>query len=277
MRSVAHFSRVWDASGERAAVEEQRFPVVTVCPTTSDYDGQIKQISCSGFGPNSFKSFNAAEQQVNIGTISGATELFNCFTVNNAMDYVGFNSSYFIKCDVTYNNLVNQGQGRINTWANHDVWPHAIFQKPQENTYRWKTFEQSKTTEFYMRTKKYDFKGNAHWFANLEYGQWMNWNATQANGPHASFTLGHEWGMYEEYKAEKLYTTNMMLGTVGGMAFLLSCLNLVAFAFFAGILQIDTGNGGGYPGASGGAMYNTNAAAGGIPQSAPAGGSYGSI
>ena len=96
MKSVAHFSRVWDNSGERAAVTEQRFPVITVCPTTSDYDGQIKQMSCSGFGPNSFKSFTAAEQKVQIGTISGAEEEFSCWTLNEKQDYVGFNSSYVL-------------------------------------------------------------------------------------------------------------------------------------------------------------------------------------
>ena len=57
----------------------------------------------------------------------------------------------------------------------------------------------------------------------MEYGQYLMWNSTQQSGPHATFTLGHETGMYEEHKEGKLYTTNMMLGTVGGMAFLLSC------------------------------------------------------
>ena len=269
------FMRVWDGKGERNAHREERFPVITVCPTTSDFEGQLKTVSCSGYGPNSFKSFTSKAQQVSIGTIESATELFSCSTVNEDMDYVGKNSSYFIKCDITYNAPVNQGQARLTTWANHDVWPHAIFQEPVANTYRWKTLLQNRTTEFYLKTKKYDFKGTNRWFENLEYGQFIMWNQTQDAGPHASFTLGHEFGIYKEYKSEKIYTTNMMLGTVGGMAFLLSCLNLVAFAFFAGLLQINPSGGGGYGG--GAAMYSSQDTARGIPQSAPAGGSYGSI
>lgn len=268
---------VWDGKGERKSHKEERFPVISICPTTSDFEGQIKTLTCSGYGPNSFRSFTPQKQQIEIGTISSATELFDCFTVNEAQDYVGTNSSFFIKCDITFNEVVNQGQARITTWANHDVWPHAIIQEPIANTYRWKTVMHKRTTEFYMRVKKYDFKGQGHWFANLEYGQQLLWNSTQDQGPHSSFTLGHEFGMYEEWKEGKLYTTNMMLGTVGGMAFLLSCLNIVAFAFFAGLLQIDRpGAGGGY-GGSGSAMYGASDPTGGIPQSAPAGGSYGSI
>ena len=91
------FMRVWDGKGERNAHREERFPVITVCPTTSDFEGQLKTVSCSGYGPNSFKSFTSKAQQVSIGTIESATELFSCFTVNEDMDYVGKNSSYFIE------------------------------------------------------------------------------------------------------------------------------------------------------------------------------------
>jgi len=274
---VMHFTQVWDSKSEHKAMREERFPVISICPTTSDFEGQIKQLSCSGYGPNSFRSFNPVPQQISIGTISSATELFNCFTVNEKQDYIGLDSSFFIKCDITYNDLVNQGQARITTWANHDVWPEAIFQEPVSNTYKWKTVLQHRTSEFYMKVKKYDFKGKARWFADLNYGQYMMWNSTQDAGPHASFTLGHEFGGFEEHKQVKLYTTNMMLGTVGGMAFLLSCLNIVAFAFFAGLLQIDrSGSGGGYNSNGGANMYGSQDTAGGIPQST-AGGSYGSI
>ena len=121
---------VWDGKGERKAHKEERFPVISICPTTSDFEGQIKTLTCSGYGPNSFRSFTPQKQQIEIGTISSATELFDCFTVNEAQDYVGTNSSFFIKCDITFNEVVNQGQARITTWANHDVWPHAIIQEP---------------------------------------------------------------------------------------------------------------------------------------------------
>ena len=106
-------------------------------------------------------------------------------------------------------------------------------------------------------------------------GQQLLWNQTQSAGPHTSFTVGHMYGMYQEHREEKLYTTNMMLGTVGGMAFLLSCLNLVAFAFFAGLLNIDSSDS--FASARGAAYGGQAGAAGSIPQSAPAGGSYGSI
>lgn len=271
---VIHFTQVWDSRGEHKELKEQRFPVLSVCPTTSDFDGQIKHITCTGYGPNSFRSFVAQQQQITVGTISGAEELFDCFTINEKQDFVGKNSSYFIKCDMTFNEVVRQGQARVTNWANHDVWPHAVYQKPSENTYKWKTVPHNQTTEFYLKTKKYDIKGGkTYWFSDMEYGQYLPWNSSQPAGPHSSFTVGHMYGMYEEHREEKLYTTNMMLGTVGGMAFLLSCLNIVAFAFFAGLLNID---GTEQYASSRGAMYS-NQPAGGIPQSAPAGGSYGSI
>ena len=56
---VTMFMRVWDGKGERNAHREERFPVITVCPTTSDFEGQLKTVSCSGYGPNSFKSFTS--------------------------------------------------------------------------------------------------------------------------------------------------------------------------------------------------------------------------
>ena len=127
---VTHFTQVFDKSGEHKAMQEQRFPVITVCPTTGEFEGQIKSMTCSGYGPNSFHNFDPVKQNVDIGTISGATTQFSCMTVNEAQDYVGKNSSYFIKCDITYNAPVNQGQARITTWANHDVWSHAVFQHP---------------------------------------------------------------------------------------------------------------------------------------------------
>ena len=274
--SVMHLTQVWDQHNERKGMKEERFPVLSICPTTSDFEGQIQHITCTGYGPNSFRSFETVNQDINIGTITGAEELFNCFTVNEKQDYVGRNSSFFIKCDITFNAMVRQGQARVTNWANHDVWSHAVYQAPSQNTYKWKTVLQNRTTEFYLKTKKYDVSGGkTFWFSDMEYGQQLLWNQTQSAGPHTSFTVGHMYGMYQEHREEKLYTTNMMLGTVGGMAFLLSCLNLVAFAFFAGLLNIDSSDT--FASARGAAYGGQAGAAGSIPQSAPAGGSYGSI
>ena len=178
-----------------AAMDFQRFPVITICPTTTDVEGQIKELECSGHGPDSFRELEHLRQEVSITSIKGPTreQKYDCFTVNERQDYVSSGSLDYIRCSVTYNERVKHGQARLTNWANPEVWPHAVFQAPSASTYRWKTFLQDRTTEFLAKTSKYSPRDKELWLTDLHYGQYFLWNKTEdSDGPHAKFTLGIE-------------------------------------------------------------------------------------
>ena len=166
---------------------EELFPVVTVCPVNNEWGSQIKEITCSGYGPDSSDDLLVAPQQVSVTVEQNEEELFDCFTTNEQQDFYGTNASHYISCSVTYNEYKAVTPGRVTIWANPNVWPHAVFQAPSASTYRWKTFFQDRQTKFNYQITKYSPRDKDLWLTELQYGEIETyWNTTdEENGEDA--------------------------------------------------------------------------------------------
>ena len=87
VNDVTHFNMVWDSKGEKREAKEQQFPVVGVCPSTTDDADAISHLVCTGYGPDSYRAFSPSQKTIKIGQISGQDQDVPCWIVNDDQDF----------------------------------------------------------------------------------------------------------------------------------------------------------------------------------------------
>ena len=187
----------------------QRFPVLTVCPTSPEFDDQIRRLECEGVSGDFGVVAKLASQPERV-LIGSPAEAFECLTLNLDQSFVGNDTSDRITCQVTYNLLRTAwelkegaaegstavGQGRVTSWGNPQAWPRAAFHHPSSSAHSWRNLTSLRLTKLSAALVELegDRDGESRLLPDLRVrGRtkegWEGREALDRRGAHASFEV----------------------------------------------------------------------------------------